>query len=54
MIGQRSLESARTSDEAGDHRDDLLARRLRCDVDPDLFAAPENADSVGESEHLVE
>jgi hypothetical protein len=46
--------SAGTSDEAGDHRDDLLARRLRCGADPDLLAAPENADSVGESEHLVE
>jgi hypothetical protein len=48
------VESARTSDEAGDHRDDLLARRLRCGADPDLLAAPEHADSVGEPEHLVE
>jgi hypothetical protein len=46
--------SARTSDEAGEHRDDLLARCLRCGADPDLLAAPEHADSVGESEHLVE
>ena len=46
--------SARTSDEAGDHREDLLARRLCCGADPDLPAAPEHADPVGESEHLVE
>jgi hypothetical protein len=53
--GRRGVvASARTSDEAGDHRDDLLARRLRCGADPDLLAAPEHADSVGESEHLVE
>jgi hypothetical protein len=49
-----SVARATLSDEAGDHRDDLLARRLRCGADPDLLAAPENADSVGESEHLFE
>src|SRR5204863_10083471 len=48
------LQSIRLMRNAGDHRDDLVAARLRGTPHPDLNAATQNADAVREAEDLIE
>src|SRR5918996_1994453 len=47
-------ELTKPSAQAGDHRDDLVAARLGGAADADLRAASQDADPVGEPEHLIQ